>query len=58
MTYHNPDLEFETLVAQIGKRCHSDLGKEQASLLAPIRFGGNNQIPEIGSRNPGTTFAG
>ena len=36
MTYHNPDLEFETLVAQIGKRCHSDLGKEQASLLQPL----------------------
>ena len=36
MAYHNSDLEFETLVAQISKRCHSDLGKTQASFLQPL----------------------
>jgi len=36
MSYHNPDLEFETLVAQISNRCHSSLGKTQVSFLQPL----------------------
>jgi DNA mismatch repair protein MutS2 len=36
MFYHNPDLEFDTLVAQISKRCNSDLGRAQSANLRPL----------------------
>ena len=34
--YNNPDLEFDTLVAQISKRCNSDLGRAQSANLRPL----------------------
>ncbi|MDY0151073.1 MAG: endonuclease MutS2 [Candidatus Cloacimonas sp.] len=36
MAYSNPDLEYETLCAQLSKRCHSALGAALADALQPL----------------------